>query len=40
MSKEEEFVSLIQENQGLIYKISMIYSNEKDEQDNLYQNYN
>jgi RNA polymerase sigma-70 factor (ECF subfamily) len=37
MSKEEEFVSLIQENQGLIYKITMIYSNEKDEQDDLYQ---
>ncbi|MBN3518462.1 sigma-70 family RNA polymerase sigma factor [Algoriphagus lutimaris] len=37
MSKEEEFVNLIQENQGLIYKITLVYSNEKEEQDDLYQ---
>lgn len=37
MSKEEEFVQMIQENQGLIYKITLIYSNEKEEQDDLYQ---
>lgn len=37
MSKEEEFVQLIQENQGLIYKIALVYSNEKEEQDDLYQ---
>ncbi|MEN2281021.1 sigma-70 family RNA polymerase sigma factor [Algoriphagus sp. SE2] len=37
MSKEEEFIQLIQENQGLIYKITLIYSKEKAEQDDLYQ---
>lgn len=37
MSKEEEFVNLIHENQGLIYKITSIYAKEKAEQDDLYQ---
>lgn len=37
MSKEEEFVHLIQQNQGLIYKIASIYSRDKGEQDDLYQ---
>ncbi|MCE7057096.1 sigma-70 family RNA polymerase sigma factor [Algoriphagus sp. AGSA1] len=37
MSKEEEFVNLIHENQGLIYKITTIYAKEKPEQDDLYQ---
>ncbi|PZX57712.1 RNA polymerase sigma-70 factor (ECF subfamily) [Algoriphagus ratkowskyi] len=37
MNKEEEFVSLIHQNQGLIYKIASIYSREKEEQDDLYQ---
>ncbi|WP_192350713.1 RNA polymerase sigma factor [Algoriphagus sp. Y33] len=37
MNKEDEFVNLIHQNQGLIYKIASIYSREKDEQDDLYQ---
>lgn len=37
MNKEEEFVNLIHQNQGLIYKITSIYSRERDEQDDLYQ---
>lgn len=37
MNKEEEFVNLIQENQGLIYKVTMVYSNDKEEQNDLYQ---
>ena len=37
MSKEEEFVRLIQDNQGLIYKITTIYSKEKEEREDLYQ---
>jgi len=37
MSKEEEFVRLIQENQGLIYKITTIYSKDKEEREDLYQ---
>src|SRR5690606_24469489 len=34
---EEEFVILIHQNQGLIYKIVSIYSNGKEEQDDMYQ---
>lgn len=37
MTKEEEFVKLIQDNQGLIYKITTIYSREKEEREDLYQ---
>lgn len=37
MNKEEEFVNLIHQNQGLIYKIASIYSNGKEEQDDMYQ---
>lgn len=37
MNKEEEFVNLIQENQGLIYKVTMVYSKDKEEQNDLYQ---
>ncbi|PZX51956.1 RNA polymerase sigma factor [Algoriphagus chordae] len=37
MSKEEAFVNLIHQNQGLIYKIATIYAKEKAEQDDLYQ---
>ncbi|REG91412.1 RNA polymerase sigma factor [Algoriphagus antarcticus] len=37
MNKEEEFVNLIQKNQGLIYKITTIYAKEKAEQEDLYQ---
>ncbi len=37
MSKEEEFVNLIHENQGLIFKIATIYAKEKAEQEDLYQ---
>ncbi len=37
MSKEEEFVQLIQDNQGLIYKIATIYFKDREEQNDLYQ---
>ncbi|TDQ19502.1 RNA polymerase sigma-70 factor (ECF subfamily) [Algoriphagus boseongensis] len=37
MSQEEEFVNLIHENQGLIYKISSIYTQNTEEQQDLYQ---
>lgn len=37
MIKEEEFVRLIQDNQGLIYKITTIYSKDKEEREDLYQ---
>ncbi|GAA0878628.1 sigma-70 family RNA polymerase sigma factor [Algoriphagus jejuensis] len=37
MTKEEEFVHLIQTNQGLIYKITTIYSSDREEQKDLYQ---
>jgi RNA polymerase sigma-70 factor (ECF subfamily) len=37
MNKEEEFVNLIHQNQGLIYKITSIYSRDRYEQDDLYQ---
>ncbi|RAI89443.1 RNA polymerase sigma factor [Algoriphagus yeomjeoni] len=37
MNKEEEFVNLIHQNQGLIYKITSIYTRDRYEQDDLYQ---
>ncbi|MEB2775147.1 sigma-70 family RNA polymerase sigma factor [Algoriphagus sp. D3-2-R+10] len=37
MNKEEEFVNLIHQSQGLIYKIVSIYAREREEQDDLYQ---
>lgn len=37
MTKEEEFVNLIQSNQGLIYKITAIYSRDREQQKDLYQ---
>lgn len=37
MNREEEFVNLIHQNQGLIYKIASIYTREKEDQDDLYQ---
>jgi RNA polymerase sigma factor (sigma-70 family) len=37
MNKEEEFVKLIQANQGLIYKVASIYTRDRDEQQDLCQ---
>ncbi len=37
MSKEEEFVGLIQSHQGLIYKITTIYTRDREEREDLYQ---
>ena len=37
MNKDQEFVQLIQENQGLIYKITTIYTRDREEQNDLYQ---
>ncbi len=37
MTKEEEFIHLIQTNQGLIYKITTIYTNDREEREDLYQ---
>ncbi|WP_350293980.1 sigma-70 family RNA polymerase sigma factor [uncultured Croceitalea sp.] len=37
MSKEEAFINAIKKNEGIIYKITSVYSNSKDEQKDLYQ---
>lgn len=37
MAKEEEFVQLIQANQGLIYKVASIYTRDREEQKDLCQ---
>ena len=37
MTKEEEFVQLIQTNQGLIYKVASIYTRDREEQKDLCQ---
>jgi len=37
MSKEERFVQLIQENEGIIFKITTIYTREEFDQQDLYQ---
>jgi RNA polymerase sigma-70 factor (ECF subfamily) len=37
MSQEEEFVNLIQQNQGLLYKIASIYTRIPEEQQDLFQ---
>lgn len=37
MNREEEFIQLIQQNQGLIYKITTIYTRDREEQKDLYQ---
>lgn len=37
MSKEEKFVELIQNNQGLIFKVTTVYTNNKADQQDLYQ---
>lgn len=37
MTKEDEFVNLIQTNQGLIYKIASIYTRDREEQEDLCQ---
>lgn len=37
MNREDEFIHLIQQNQGLIYKITTIYTRGREEQKDLYQ---
>lgn len=37
MSKEEKFVEIIQNNQGLIFKVTTVYTNNKADQQDLYQ---
>jgi len=37
MSKEETFINAIKENEGIIYKVTSVYTNSKDEQKDLYQ---
>ncbi len=37
MKREDEFIQLIQENQGLIYKIATIYTRDREEQEDLCQ---
>jgi RNA polymerase sigma-70 factor (ECF subfamily) len=37
MPKEEEFVTLIREHQGLIYKVSALYTEQKQDRNDLYQ---
>lgn len=37
MNREDEFIQLIQENQGLIYKITKVYTRDREEQKDLYQ---
>ena len=36
MSKEETFINAIKENEGIIYKITSVYTNGKEEQKDLY----
>ena len=37
MNREDEFIQLIHENQGLIFKITTIYTRDREEQRDLYQ---
>lgn len=37
MNREDEFIYLIQQNQGMIYKITTIYTRDREEQKDLYQ---
>jgi RNA polymerase sigma factor (sigma-70 family) len=37
MYSKEEFISIIQENEGLIYKVTKVYSNSKEDAEDLYQ---
>lgn len=37
MNREDEFIYLIQQNQGLIYKITTVYTRDREEQKDLYQ---
>lgn len=37
MNKQKEFIKLIQENEGIIYKISRVYFDREDDQKDLYQ---
>lgn len=37
MSKEEKFVAVIQQHQGLIFKVTTVYTDNKEDQQDLYQ---
>ena len=37
MQKKEEFIRIIKENEGIIYKITTVYSNDSEDQKDLYQ---
>ena len=37
MQNKKEFVRVIQENEGLIYKVSKVYSNSREDEQDLYQ---
>lgn len=37
MSKEKQFVQLIQDHQGLIFKVTTVYTNNREDQQDLYQ---
>jgi RNA polymerase sigma factor (sigma-70 family) len=37
MNNKKEFVEMIQENEGLIYKVTKVYSNSKEDAQDLYQ---
>ncbi|MCK8520243.1 sigma-70 family RNA polymerase sigma factor [Aquimarina sp. D1M17] len=37
MSKEQEFTRIIKDNQGVIFKITAIYTNSREDQEDLYQ---
>jgi len=37
MSKEQDFISLIKENEGIIYKVTSVYTRTHEDQKDLYQ---
>ena len=37
MNSKKEFVEIIKENEGLIYKVSKVFTNTKEDQQDLYQ---
>ena len=37
MDKKEKFINAIKENEGIIHKMTLLYTNSKDDQKDLYQ---
>ena len=37
MTQEKQFVEVIQENEGILYKMTRLYANNKEDQKDLYQ---